>query len=162
MIMSKVELVAAGGNWSNDGAWGFEGYFQRKYGAFGSQTGGPISELNYGTNWRQIRYADVLLMASEAHYRANNETKSRQYLNMIRFRAGLTDVTATGTALFDAIVKERQLELAFEGFRYTDLVRWGLASQELGGLGFQASKHSLLPIPDFDVRTANLTQNSGY
>lgn len=163
IIMSVGELTTAGGNWSNPTAYDYEGYFQRKYGSFGAQTGGPISELNYGTNWRHIRYADVLLMASEANYRANNETKARQYLNLVRQRAGgLADVTATGTALFDAIVKERQLELAFEGFRYSDLVRWGLAQQELGPLGFQAAKHSLLPVPDYDVRTAGLAQNPNY
>ena len=161
IVMSKTELVAMGGNWTNDNAWGFEGFFQRKYGSFAAQTGGPINELNYGTNWRHIRYADVLLMAAEAHYRANNETKSRQYLNMVRQRATLADVTASGSALFDAIVKERQLELAFEGVRFTDLVRWGLAAQELGTLGYQ-SKHQLLPVPDYDVKTGSLTQNEGF
>ena len=161
-IMSVGELIAAGGNWSNPTAYDYEGFFQRKYGSFGAQTGGPISELNYGTNWRQIRYADVLLMAAEAFYRSNNEPKARQYLNLVRQRAGLADVSASGNALFAAIVNERHLELAFEGFRFVDLVRWGLAAQELGPLGFQTGKHELLPIPDFDVKTAALTQNSGY
>ena len=160
-IMSKVELVAAGGNWTNDNAWGYEGYFQRKYGSFTTQTGGPINELNYGTNWRHIRYADVLLMAAEANYRASNEPKALLYLNQVRTRAGLGTISPSGTALFTAIVNERQLELAFEGFRFTDLVRWNLAAQELGVLGFQ-SKHQLLPIPDYDVNTASLPQNPGY
>lgn len=161
-IMSQAELIAAGGNWTNPAAWDYEGFFQRKYGSFGSQTGGPISELNYGTNWRQIRYADVLLMAAEAYYRSNNEVKAREYLNMVRERSGLPVVTASGSALFDAIVLERQLELAFEGFRFTDLVRWDMATQQLGALGFVAGKHEVLPIPDFDVKTANLSQNNGY
>ena len=161
-IMSVGELIAAGGNWSNPTAYDYEGYFQRKYGAYSSQTGGPISELNYGTNWRQIRYADVLLMAAEAFYRSSNEPKARGYLNMVRQRAGLGDTSASGNALFAAIVLERQLELAFEGFRFTDLVRWGMATQELGALGFQAGKHELLPIPDYDVKTAGLSQNNGF
>ena len=161
IIMSQAELVAAGGNWTSATAWGYEGFFQRKYGSFTTQTGGPINELNYGTNWRQIRYADVLLMAAEANYRASNEAKAQTYLNQIRTRAGLPTITPSGTALFDAIVKERQLELAFEGVRFTDLVRWNLATQELGSLGYQ-SKNQLLPIPDYDVNTANLQQNPGY
>lgn len=161
IIMSKNELLAAGGNWTNDNAWGYEGFFQRKYGSFNTQTGGPVAELNYGTNWRHIRYADVLLMAAEAQYRAGNETKSRQYLNIVRQRSGLGDITANGNALFEAIIKERQLELAFEGFRYSDLVRWGIAQQELSSLGYQP-KHELLPIPDYEVKTAGLTQNPGY
>ena len=72
------------------------------------------------------------------------------------------DVTATGTALFDAIVRERQVELAFEGVRFQDLVRWGKAVAELGPLGFVTGKHEVLPIPDYDIRTGGLTQNPGY
>ncbi|MFZ9387497.1 MAG: RagB/SusD family nutrient uptake outer membrane protein [Chitinophagaceae bacterium] len=161
-VMSVGELQAAGGNWSNPNAWDYEGVFQRKYGSFASQTGAPIGELNYGTNWRHIRYADVLLMAAEANYRASNEGKARTYLNQVRNRSGLGDVNATGSALFESIVVERQLELAFEGVRFTDLVRWSRASQELGALGFRANKHELLPIPDYDIRTGGLNQNAGY
>ncbi|HEX4876679.1 MAG TPA: RagB/SusD family nutrient uptake outer membrane protein [Chitinophagaceae bacterium] len=161
-IMSQGELVAAGGNWSNPTAWDYTGFFQRKYGSFSVQTGGPIGELNYGTNWRHLRYADVLLMAAEAFYRSANESKAHTYLNLVRNRAGLGSITPTGTALFDAIVRERQLELAFEGVRFVDLVRWGRAAQELGSLGFRTGKHEVLPIPDYDVRAGGLTQNPGY
>lgn len=162
MIMSEQELKAAGGNWTNSTAYDYEGYFQRKYGSFQTQTGGPIGELNYGTNWRHFRYADVLLMAAEAFYRSSNEGKARGYINQVRQRSGLTDVTASGAALFTAIVLERQLELAFEGVRFTDLVRWGLAAQELQSLGFKPNKHELLPVPDYDVKTGGLTQNQGF
>jgi hypothetical protein len=161
-IMSATELIAAGGNWSNATAYDYEGYFQRKYGSFQSQTGAPIGELNYGTNWRHIRYADVLLMAAEAYNKANNDGKARGYLNLVRQRSSLPDINSSGTTLFNAIVTERQLELAFEGVRFTDLVRWGLAPQELGSLGFVAGKHTVLPIPDYDVKTGKLTQNTGY
>jgi hypothetical protein len=160
-IMSQAELIAAGGNWTAPGDFDYEGFFQRKYGSFSNQTGSPINELNYGTNWRHIRYSDVLLMAAEANYRTN-EIKARGFINQIRQKRGVPDVTATGSALFDAIVRERQVELAFEGVRFTDLVRWGLAVQELGSLGFVAGKHEVLPIPDYDVRTGNLQQNPGY
>jgi len=164
-VMSVDELKAMGGNWTTSNAWDFEGYFQRKYGSFSTQTntaGGNVAELNYGTNWRLIRYADVLLMAAEAEYRLNNETKARGYMNQVRQRSSLPDITASGTSLFQAIVTERQLELAFEGFRFVDLVRWGLAAQELGPLGFKTGKHEVLPIPNQDVLTAGLTQNPGY
>lgn len=161
-IMSEVELKAAGGNWTNATAWDYEGYFARKYGSFTSQTGAPVGELNYGTNWRLIRYADVLLMAAEAYYRATNETRARTELNKVRTRAGLGNVSASGTALFDAIVTERQLELAFEGVRYVDLVRWGKGPAELGSLGFVTGKHELLPIPDNEVKTGGLAQNPNY
>lgn len=164
-VMSEAELKAAGGNWSAPTAYEYEGYFQRKYGSFSSQTssaGSAIPELNYGTNWRLIRFADVLLMAAEAYYRAGNEPQARTYLTTVRNRSGLGTVTATGAALFNVIVSERQLELAFEGFRFIDLVRWGLADQELSPLGFKKGKNELLPIPNQDVITAGLKQNLLY
>jgi hypothetical protein len=83
-------------------------------------------------------------------------------LKKVRLRAGLGEVTATGDALFAAIVNERFLELAFEGFRFMDLVRWGKAVTELGPLGFKANKHEFLPIPNEDVRIGNIEQNKGY
>ena len=164
-VMSVDELKAMGGNWTQPNAYDFEGYFQRKYGSFVTQTstsGGDVGELNYGTNWRLLRYADVLLMAAEAAYRAGNEGKARDYLNAVRNRSNLGSISPTGTALFQAIVNERHLELAFEGHRFIDLVRWGLAAQELGPLGFQAGKHEVLPIPSQDIRTAGLAQNNNY
>ncbi len=160
-IMSQAELIAAGGNWTAPNDRDYEGFFQRKYGSFSTQTGGPINELNYGTNWRHIRYSDVLLMAAEAYYRTD-ENKARGYINQVRQKRGVPDITATGAALFDAIVRERQVELAFEGVRFQDLVRWGKAAAELGPLGFVTGKHEVLPIPDYDIRTGGLTQNPGY
>jgi hypothetical protein len=162
-LMSETELKARGGNWTTTNAYDYEGYFQRKYGTYSSQTGSPVAELNYGTNWRLIRFADVLLMAAEANFRvgAANHGKALQYLNRVRQRSELLPVVAAGDAIFQAIVRERQLELAFEGHRYQDLIRWGLAAQELGSLGFKTGKHELLPIPGEDIRTAGLTQNPG-
>jgi starch-binding outer membrane protein, SusD/RagB family len=161
-IMSEAELKAIGGNWTNPEAYDYEGFFQRKYGTYASQTGGPVAELNYGTNWRLLRYADVLLMAAEAHHRAGSGGTGLEYLNQVRRRSDLGALSVSGEALFEAIIRERQLELAFEGHRYIDLVRWGRAAQELGPFGFVAGKHELLPIPSIDIRTAGLTQNPNY
>jgi tetratricopeptide (TPR) repeat protein len=166
-VMSVDELKAMGGNWTTTNAYDFEGFFQRKYGTFLTQTstsGADVGELNYGTNWRLIRYADVLLMAAEAYHKAGNDPKALGYLNQVRQRpgTGLPALNVSGSALFDAIVRERQLELAFEGHRFIDLVRWGLADEELTNLGFQAGKHEMLPIPTQDIRTAGLSQNNGY
>ncbi|TCJ14240.1 RagB/SusD family nutrient uptake outer membrane protein [Flaviaesturariibacter flavus] len=160
-IMSKAELVAAGGNWTNDNAWDFQGYFQRKYGSFQTQTGNPVGELNYGTNWRLIRYADVLLMAAEANLNGPSAANALTYVNLVRQRPG-TALPALTSVTMDDIMRERQLELAFEGHRFQDLVRWGRAAQVLGPLGFVAGKHELLPIPQFDVQSGNLTQNNGF
>jgi starch-binding outer membrane protein, SusD/RagB family len=166
-LMSKAEFDAAGGTWTPDD-WDFENMMRRKYGHYPTESGGPIGELNHTTNWRLIRYADVLLMAAEANALKSSpdETKAKQYLNMVRQRPGnngeLAAVTASGAALMDAIILERRLELAFEGHRFADLVRWGLADDELSDLGFVAGKHELLPIPNQDVVAAGMDQNDGY
>lgn len=164
-VMSVAELKAAGGDWTSPTSWDFDGYLQRKYGSFSGQTngaGGAVPELNYGTNWRLIRYADVLLMAAEAYYRAGNEDRARTELKKVRLRANLGEVTAAGNALFEAIVNERFLELAFEGYRYVDLVRWGRAKTELGTLGFTEQKNEVLPIPNNDVLVSGIGQNQNY
>lgn len=162
IIMSEEELEAAGG--SITATWKYEGFIRRKYGTFESQTAGPITALNYGTNFKILRYADVLLLAAEANYRAGNEGKSREYLNSVRQRPGtnLPISTASGEDLFEAIVAERFLELSFEGERFIDLVRWGKAAEELGPFGFEAGKHEVLPIPNNDVISAGLQQNPNY
>ena len=167
-ILSEADYITISGDASFDPSewWDYEGYFRLKYGPYTSETilTDPAStpELNYGTNWRLIRYADILLLLAEARYFDNDEPGARTALNEVRDRVGLPDVTATGNALFEAIVKERQLELAFEGHRYFDLVRWGLAEQELGSLGYLA-RHSVFPIPASELAAAtNMTQNTGY
>jgi hypothetical protein len=164
-LMSEEELEAKGGDWSVESDHDYEGFFRRKFGTFSSETNesnGAVPDMNYGTNWYLIRYADVILMAAEAYYRNNDETNALECLNRVHNRAGMTDISASGDAIFDAIVTERQLELAFEGFRYVDLIRWGLATQELGSRGFVTGKHELMPIPNDDVRIAGLSQNPGY
>lgn len=162
-VWSVEDLRGLGGDWTGTDAYGFNGFFRVKYGTFADETAGPVNELNYGTNLRLLRFADVLLMASEAYYRQGLEDKSRTELNKVRSRAGLTDVSASGTSLFDAIVKERQTELAFEGVRYFDLVRWGLAPQVLGSSGFVAGKHEHFPIPLDEITNNDLiSQNAGY
>lgn len=82
---------------------------------------------NYQHFPKLFRIAEQYLIASEAAYFNNgDETNSRKYLNALRAARGLTATSATGTALLEEIKKERQRELAFEGFRLFDLKRWGL------------------------------------
>ncbi|SDW26426.1 Starch-binding associating with outer membrane [Lutibacter oricola] len=166
-VISEEELIAAGGSVTppDSGIHDYEGYVRLKYVTKTQDTDGPINELNYGVNWRLLRYADVLLMAAEAYHKNNEDGKALIELNKVRDRAGLDDITATGSALFDAIVKERQLELAFEGQRFWDLVRWGMADAELSSYGYQ-SKHQLYPIPTNEISRNSLIspedQNPGY
>ena len=106
-----------------------------------------------------------MLLAAECIVRGGGSASTAQgYLNQVRSRVGLSAVTASGSALLDAIYNERRMELATEGHRFLDLVRTGKASEVLGDVGFQAGKHELLPIPqlEIDITNGNLEQNPGY
>lgn len=140
------------------------GLYNQKYLPRKGETSGQV-ELNYSNNFRTIRYADVLLMAAEAFNKSGNDLKAQTYLNLVRRRAFgdlLHDNTSTGTALYDAILAERRLELAMEGERFFDLVRTGKAASVLGPLGFVTGKHELFPIPQSEIDLAGLAQNPGY
>ncbi len=162
-LLSLEELRDLGGDWTNEDAWGWDGFIRVKYSTFADETGAPVGELNYGTNLRLLRFADVLLMAAEAHFRAGNEGAALTELNKVRARADLPAIQVSGNALFNAIVAERKMELAFEGVRFLDLIRWGLADDVLGQYGYVEGKHNLYPIPADEIRSnPNATQNPGY
>ena len=75
-------------------------------------------------NYRLMRYADVLLMAAEVKNALGKDGEAQQYLNQVRSRVNLSDVTSSGAELKKAIRNERRLELAFEGNRLYDIRRW--------------------------------------
>ena len=96
----------------------------------------PIRHKDFTScNFPILRFADVLLMAAEAHLMASNgnQEKGLEYLNMVRRRAyGREDVTQPDsridftTLTIKTIQDERMRELCFEGVRRADLMRWGL------------------------------------
>jgi len=145
---------------------GFEhtGYFNRKYIARQGDLNTGDANLTNPNNYRAIRFADVLLMAAEAHNRKSpsNDGQALIYLNRVRTRAQLLDVTATGSALTDAIYQERRVELVGEGHHFFDLVRTGRAAAEIDG--FVTGKHELFPIPLIEIQLAGnrWEQNPGY
>lgn len=75
-----------------------------------------IDQLAHLTDLVLIRYADVLLMLAEL-------SEDAGYLNQVRARAGLTDIPYS----LENLQKERRYELAFEGVRWNDMRRWGMA-----------------------------------
>ncbi len=159
-VVSEEEYLAAGGTFTGD-AHDYNGYIRLKYGSKPSESNEISIQQNYGTNWRLLRYADILLVGAEAAARTGDENTSRQYLNMVRTRAGLSDMMASGNDLLEAIINERFLELAFEGFRFQDMVRWGLAGDNFEG--FEVGKHELFPIPNDEIaRAPAMTQNPGW
>ncbi len=165
-IMSEAELIAKGGSMRFNGELhrANPGFIRLKYGTWLSETNEATqAELNYGTNIRLIRYADVLLMAAEAYHKSSQYTDAQALteLNKVRVRADLTPLSEFSIAMED-IRYERTAELAFEGHRFLDLVRWGLASEVLGAKGYQA-RHRYLPIPQFELDiNPNLEQNPDW
>lgn len=102
----------------------YTGFYQKKYTCLGNGTENIYTAQSLDFQWNQyqdfvvIRYADVLLMLSEL-------TGDAKYMNEVRQRVGLAAV-AYSTA---ALRAERKHELAFEGIRYWDLLRYDYTLQ---------------------------------
>ncbi|MEM9722217.1 MAG: RagB/SusD family nutrient uptake outer membrane protein [Bacteroidota bacterium] len=111
-----------------------------------------------------IRYAEVLLIASEAAAETGNFTLASDLINQVRERAGLAPITLDASNYVDAILQERFVEMAFEGHqRLWDLRRRGKAVEVLGPLGYDDPKDNVWPFPQRDIdRNPNLQQNPGY
>jgi hypothetical protein len=98
--------------------------------------------LNSGNDWIEIRYAEVLLNAAEAACGINKLDEAYAHLSAIRKRAGI-EPGADGlyglkpamnrAEMFEAVLYERQIELAFEGKRFWDLRRWKKFETVLNG-----------------------------
>jgi hypothetical protein len=107
-----------------------------------------------------LRLADVILMRAEAAFRLGNTAQALTDINAIRTRSGVAALTAV-TA--DAILAERGRELAWEGWRRNDLIRFNKFSSERKFMKVTDKTRELFPIPQ-PRRDANplLTQNPGY
>ncbi len=144
------------------GGGGHTGFYNNKYIKRQGEIGLPDNDLTSPLNYIVIRYADVLLMAAEAHNRNFNDGQALLYVNEVRDRAGLPYLTTSGEQLRNDIWEERRLELAGEGHRFFDLVRTGQAAANINN--FVTGKHELFPIPQIEIDLAggNWTQNPGY
>ena len=93
----------------------------------------------FGVNWPVVRFSDVLLMFAEAENELNNgpTTAARQAFEEVRLRAYGGNASLIGTTptsyqgFFNAVVKERALELGSEGIRKYDLIRWNMLGTKL-------------------------------
>ena len=165
-------------------------YLSRKYALYTNETGTEFYKLARATrgpiNNKQIRLADAYLMYAEACLGAGDEATAKTYINKVRERVGLGEVgtysiTVNGQTIANPTVEqclrhERRVELAMEGHRWFDLVRYGGTKAHMDAYAatetteakaqmnaFIEGVHELLPIPSKErqLNTA-LTQNPGY
>jgi hypothetical protein len=134
------------------------GYYQEKIYVAPEDRSAAIR--NNANNTRIMRYAEVLLMYAEACAKTSDEGNARTALNEVRNRAGLGDITASGSALIDAIYAERRLELAGENDRYHDLVRTNRAN--ILPYWTEGKKYWPVPQAEIDNTTGEIDQNPGY
>ena len=118
-------------------------------------------------NYILLRLADVILLLAEAENELGNTGAAGIVLNQVRSRVNLPDITVNSQSeLRTAIQTERRLELAFEGHRWFDLKRVGMAVTTMNALGrnYNVEDYELLwPIPQTELdRNPNLVQNIGY
>lgn len=122
-----------------------------------------------------LRYADVLLMYAEAlneiQYDASEGSLALKYLNAVRQRAGISNLTAkqlpSQEKFRKGILVERQREFPYEGQRWFDLVRMGFAKSVMAENGVEIKDYQLLfPIPQQEIEKVGnksiLWQNPGY
>ncbi len=73
---------------------------------------------------RWIRYGEILLNYAEASIELGQEDEGKIYLNMIRKRAFMPDISTTGSALMADYRNERRIEMVYEDQRFFDVRRW--------------------------------------
>jgi hypothetical protein len=134
-----------------------------------------IKWRTYGQNIPVVRLAEMYLIRAECDVRAGNSVSALADVNRIRTRSGATPLTAV---TLDDVLLERQLELAFEGFRIHDLRRINgvviaaVPAQPAVGTTpatpfvpavLASDARFILPIPLREINNnSNLTQNAGY
>lgn len=174
--------VHPGKNWIRDQA--FAGpYTFKKFFAYSGENAGAESPQANSNNYRALRYSDILLMLAEVAVEENDLATALKLVNQIRTRAGNVVVQdASGKPAANYLVKpypafankefakkavrfERRVELAMEGHRFFDLVRWGVAAETLNaylakesklrsyyqGATFTKGKNEYFPIPQAQI-----------
>lgn len=139
------------------------GHYQTKY----QKTGGIDNIII-------LRIAEMYLNRAEAKAHLDNLDGALDDLNIIRTRAGISEINPVPTtqeAVLQAIWDERKLEFAFEGHRYFDLMRTGQIMDVLQDIpringpavSLPRIGRAVFPIPNFELdANENLIQNEAY
>lgn len=163
----RKEITAAKGVTDQDGnfiplASGGVPSFTKKY------MTSLLIENDSKTNWKVIRYADVLLMYAEALNENGKTSEALEYLNQVRTRAGLQGFSnLSQEETRGKIYMERRFELYLEGQRWFDLVRTGRAMEAMQVAGKNMQPYQVVfPIPQSQIEVVNdlsiFSQNEGY
>jgi hypothetical protein len=146
----RADVLYNGASFHGRGAQFFVGGLDSKQSAFSpwnaSKTGYTILKFVDSTfdfsgsipyppacHWILFRLSETYLNYAEAEANLGNTAESLKYLNKIRERAGMPDLTSTGgNDLIQKVQQERRIELCFEGHRFFDLRRWGKAETGAG------------------------------
>jgi len=160
--VANIDSMKAAGSASYTAGYNNTGFFLNKFIGRVSNKVASTPELNFGQDFYEIRLADTYLMEAEALMNAGASVAAggRAYtlFNAVRARVGLAPLPLTQANL----ETERRLELAGEGHRWLDLVRWGRAAAVLGPKGFVTGKHELMPIPQSELNNTKLKQNPNW
>ena len=174
---------ANGGTIQNNAGW--VSYLYRKFVTEGDQGGAISNRLHTPFAFPLIRFADVLLMLSEAYNEAGQLDKAVIEFNKVRTRVGMPGlnsgpewmVVSNKEQMAERIRKERAVEFAGEGLRFSDLRRWGyeIAHKTLNNVDavniygepiythLFTERDMLWPIPGVErERNDALTQNPGW
>lgn len=106
-------------NWNGS----YTGYYSRKF----VDPAVNVQFYYQTATWRFFRYTEILLNYAEACIELSEDAEACKYINMIRTRAGLPSIQATGEALKEKYRHERRIELSFEDHRFFDVRRWMIA-----------------------------------
>lgn len=174
---------ANGGTIQNNAGW--VSYLYRKFVTEGDQGGAISNRLHTPFAFPLIRFADVLLMLSEAYNEAGQLDKAVTEFNKVRYRVGMPGlnsgpewmVVSNKEQMAERIRKDRAVEFAGEGLRFSDLRRWGyeIAHKTLNNVDavniygepiythLFTERDMLWPIPGVErERNKELTQNPGW
>jgi len=134
-----------------------------------------MNDYDWPTNYPVLRLEDMMLMYAEILAGEGDVAGAMQYVNKIRERAGVDDAEATSSEeAMKAIKRERRLELAGEGVRWFDMVRYGEWKEDVcnmfdryqnpDGTDKADVKTYLCPIPQSQMNAVPglYTQNEGY
>lgn len=180
----ETEFYLPGGLDSRDGpeSWNYAttGYTMRKF---------MDESLDFNTGLGSqpyifFRLAEIYLNYAEAQYHLGNEGEARNYVNRVRERVSMPEITSSGNQLLEDIRHERRIELCFEDHRYYDVRRWMIADQtenkNARGIEWRKTTGQLtynivnveerrftprmyyMPIPLSEINKTGLEQNPDY